>query len=140
MERCSSSTRACRAALQHPVFRDGDWRLLECEAAWEHNWTADCFVAWFWKDAAGDRRLVAVNYAANQSQCYVRLPIDDLDGSSVRFASLIGGVGFDRERSDLDARGLYLDMPPWGYYVLGVAARLPAGSSGDRARAVQSVK
>ena len=69
----------------------------------------DCFVAWVWKGAAGDRRLVAVNYAANQSQCYVRLPLQDLGERSVRFVDLMGSagtVGFDRERSDLDARGL----------------------------------
>jgi hypothetical protein len=47
--------------LRHPTVRDGDWRLLECTAAWEGNWTSDCFVAWLWTSAAGDRRLVAVN-------------------------------------------------------------------------------
>ena len=79
--RCSSSTNGLRAVLQHPAFRDGEWRLLECAPAWDGNWTADCFVAWFWKGAAGDRRLVAVNYAANQSQCYVRVPLQDLGAS-----------------------------------------------------------
>ncbi len=111
--------------MQHPVFRDGEWRLLECAPAWEHNWTWDCFVAWVWEGAAGDRRLVAVNYAANQSQCYVRVPLQDLGARSVRFEDLMGSVGsggFDRERSDLDARGLYLDMPAWGYHVFDVTA------------------
>ena len=28
--------------------------------------------------------------------------------------------GFDREKADLDARGLYLDMPAWGYHVFDV--------------------
>ena len=111
-----------RSVLRHPVFRDGEWRLLECAPAWEDNWTWDCFVAWLWKGAAGDRRLVAVNYAANQSQCYVRLPLEDLGGRSVRFRDLMGPVGFERERSDLDARGLYLDMPAWGYHVFDVTA------------------
>ena len=82
-----------RAVLQHPVFRDGEWRLLECAPAWEDNWTGDCFVAWVWKGAAGDRRLVAVNYAANQSQCYVRVPLQDLGERSVRFEDLMGSVG-----------------------------------------------
>ena len=111
-----------RSALQHPVFRDGEWRLLECAPAWEDNGTWDCFVAWSWKSAAGDRRLVAVNYAANQSQCYVRLPLEDLRCRAVRFEDLMGVVGFERERNDLDARGLYLDMPAWGYHVFDVTA------------------
>jgi Alpha amylase, catalytic domain len=124
-----------RAVLQHPVFRDGEWQLLECAPAWEHNWTCDCFVAWSWKSAAGDRRLVAVNYAANQSQCYVRLSLHDLGGRSVRFADLMGppgSVGFDRDRRDLDARGLYLDMPAWGYHVFDVTAVEEAHVGGGR--------
>ena len=110
------------SVVRHPAFRDGEWRLLECTPAWEHNWTWDCFVAWLWKAAAGDVRLVVVNYAANQSQCYVRVPLEGLAGRSVRFADLTGPAGFDRERNDLDARGLFLDMPPWGYHVFAVTA------------------
>jgi len=134
-----------RAVLRHPVFRDGEWRLLECAPAWEHNWTWDCFVAWVWKGAAGGRRLVAVNYAANQSQCYVRVPLQDLGERSVRFEDLMGGGRFDRERSDLDAHGLYLDMPAWGYHVFDVTGLdeahigggLQAELSSDRVPAVQ---
>ena len=110
------------AVLRHPTVRDGDWRLLECTPAWEGNWTSDCFVAWLWTSTAGDRRLVAVNYAANQSQCYVRLPPQDRGDRQVRFEDLMGAACFDRDRNDLDARGLYLDMPAWGYHVFDVTA------------------
>jgi hypothetical protein len=98
--------------------------LLECWPAWEHNWTWDCFVAWTWVSTGGGRRLVAVNYAANQSQCYVRLPLPELGGRSVRFDDLMRGVGtvvYERDRSELDARGLYLDLPAWGYHVFDVS-------------------
>jgi hypothetical protein len=111
-----------RAVVRHPVLRDGEWRLLECAPAWDGNWTDDCFVAWFWKGAAGDHRLVAVNYAANQSQCYVRVPLQDLGAPAVRFDDLMGGGRFDRDKGDLDARGLYLDVPAWGYHVFDVTA------------------
>jgi hypothetical protein len=114
-----------RAVLHHPVCRDGEWRLLECVPAWEHNWTWDCFAVWLWEGAARDLRLVAVNYAANQSQCYVRMPLQNLGGRSVRFADLINDeetARFVRSRNDLDLRGLYLDMPAWGYHVFDVTA------------------
>ena len=61
----------------------------------------------------------------NQSQCYVRVPLHDLGGRSVRFKDLmgpVGTVGFDRDRGDLDARGLFLDVPAWGYHVFDVTA------------------
>ena len=108
-----------RDVLRHSVVRDGEWRLLECAPAWDGNWTSDCFVACLWQSATGERRLVVVNYAGNQSQCYVRLPSES-GGQTVGFNDLMGATRFDREPGDLDARGLYLDMPAWGYYVFEI--------------------
>jgi hypothetical protein len=103
--------------LRDSTVRDGEWRLLECAPAWDGNWTWDCYVAWMWTGRTGAPRLVAVNYAGNQSQCYVRLPLPDGPGHALRFRDLMGSSSFDREKGDLEARGLYLDMPPWGYHV-----------------------
>jgi glycosidase len=103
--------------LRDSAVRDGEWRLLECAPAWDGNWTSDCYVAWMWTGRTGERRLVAVNYARNQSQCYVRLPLPGGPGHALRFRDLMGSSSFDREKGDLEARGLYLDMAPWGYHV-----------------------
>ncbi len=104
------------SALRRPVFRDGDWRLLECVPAWDGNWTHDSFLAFSWQ-AGGDRCLVVVNYADHQSQCYVRLPLAAVDGRLVRFTDVMGTAIYERPDSDLSVGGLYLDMPPWGYHV-----------------------
>src|SRR6266851_1675361 len=76
------------AVLRQPIVRDGQWRLLECAPAWDRNWTWECFIAWTWEARDGQRRLIAVNYAANQSQCYVRLPYPDLGRRTVRLKDL----------------------------------------------------
>jgi hypothetical protein len=110
------------AVLRQPVFRDGGWNLLECVPAWEGNWTSDCFIAWSWQRADGERRLVAVNYADNQSQCYVRLPFPDMAGRTVRMKDMMGPASFDRDGNDLISRGLYLDLPPWSYHVFEMTA------------------
>jgi hypothetical protein len=101
------------AVLGQPVVRHGRWRLLDCASAWEGNWTWDCFLAFAWQDAADERILVAVNYARNQSQCYVLLPFVDLGGGQWRLESLLGDEVYDRGGYDLQTRGLYLDLPPW---------------------------
>jgi glycosidase len=106
--------------LQQPVMRSGTWRLLECAPAWSDNWTWDCFIAALWDDQKGQRRLVAVNYADNQSQCYVRLALSGLGGRDVAFTDLLGPTSFVRDASDLQSRGLYLDMPAWGYHVFAM--------------------
>jgi hypothetical protein len=106
------------AVVGRPALRDGEWRLVECVPAWEGNWTWDCYVAWLWNGRAGEQLLVAVNYAGNQSQCYLRLPVSGR--SVVRFKDVMGSLAFDRDGRDLEARGLYLDMEPWAHHVFEV--------------------
>jgi hypothetical protein len=101
------------AVLRQPLLREGRWQLLECTPAWEGNWTWDCFLAFAWQGSAEQRLLVAVNYAPNHSQCYVRLPFADIGDRRWRLDDLLGDATYDREGNDLQLRGLYLDMPPW---------------------------
>jgi glycosidase len=108
--------------ISQPIVREGEWRLLECVPAWEGNWTSDCFIASFWQGPDGLRWLIAVNYAENQSQCYVRLPISDFNGPTVRFIDLMGAASYDRDGSDLASHGLYLDMAPWTYHVFALVS------------------
>ena len=99
--------------MTRPVVRDGRWQLLECVPAWEGNWTNDCFLAFAWEGHAGERLLVTVNYAPNQSQCYVRLPFTDLAGSQWLPLDQMGEDAYDRDGNVLQSRGLYLATPAW---------------------------
>lgn len=103
-----------------PVVRNGAWTLLESSAAWEGNWTADCFVCFAWEDLPHDQLVVVVNFAPNQSQCYLRLPFGDLHGQSVLLEDLMGYHAFERDGTELSERGLYLDLCGWGYHVFRV--------------------
>ena len=62
--------------------------------------------------------MVAVNYAPNQSQCYVRLPFAELGNSRWRLQDVLGDATYDRQGNELQARGLYVDLAPWRYHVL----------------------
>jgi hypothetical protein len=104
------------ACLRDQAFRDGRWQLLGADPAWQGNGSHDAIVAFAWTDPGDRRRLVVVNYASHQSQCYVKLPWDDLAGRHWRLQDHLGVAVYDREGSDLSARGLYLDMPAWGYH------------------------
>ena len=73
-----------------------------------------------WTGSDGAKRLVVVNYAPNQSQCYVRFADATLTGI-VRLRDLMEPVRYERVGSDVNERGLYLDRPPWGYHVFDVA-------------------
>ena len=109
--------RRLQNALQDPVFRDGDWKLLESTRAWWDNWTHENFIVFHWRGANGQQRLVAVNYAPNQSQCRVRLPIQQPGGQTIRLRDLLSEASYDRLDHELLDPGLYLDLPAWGYHV-----------------------
>jgi hypothetical protein len=109
--------------LRRPVARQGEWRLLDCVPAWEGNWTWDCFLAFTWQLAGEDRLVVAVNYAGNHSQCYVRLPFADLGQTRWRLTDLMGDDVYDRNGDDLLTRGLYLAVPPWQASVFSLGRR-----------------
>ena len=109
------------AVLRAPTVRNGDWQLLECVPAWDGNWTWDCFVAFAWQGPGEERLVVTVNYAPNRSQCYVRLPFADLANCRWRLKDLLSDAAYDREGSDLQARGLYLDERPWSACAFALA-------------------
>ena len=110
--------------LRQPVVRDGQWQLLECVPAWDGNWTWDCFLAFAWQGPGGERLLVTVNYAPNQSQCYVRLPFTELGDGQWRLEDVLGHASYNRDGNDLQARGLYLDESPWQAHVFSMTKRV----------------
>lgn len=98
--------------LRQAAVRDGRWQLLECSPAWDGNWTWECIIAFSWQ--AGDERwVVVVNYAANQSQCHIRLPFADLAHRQWCLRDLLSTSAYDWNGDDLHSRGLYVDMMPW---------------------------
>ncbi len=108
--------------LDQPVIRKGRWQLCECLPAWDGNWTWDCIIAFAWQNDAGDRLVSVVNYAPNQSQCYLRLPFAELGARHWRFQDQLSEVRFDRDGDDLQSRGLYLDLLPWQTFVFNLTA------------------
>jgi hypothetical protein len=129
------------SVLRETTVRDGEWRLVECTPAWEGNWTWEGFLAFAWQ-RDDERLLVAVNYAGNQGQCYVQLPAAYVAGGGVRFNDLMSGDRYERAGSDLASKGLYVDLPPWGYHVFAVDALAPTTEvepavRRDRERAVR---
>jgi hypothetical protein len=111
-----------RAALRRPVVRNGSWQLLDCASAWDGNSSSSAFIAFAWQNRGGDRLLVAVNYAPHQSQCYVRLPFQDLNVKLWRLQDLLSDARYDRDGNGLQSHGLYLDLAPWQYHVFEMSA------------------
>ena len=108
--------------LKDEAFRNGDWQLLEARPAWEGNESNQDFVAFSWSGPGDLRRLVVVNYTGHTSQCYLRMPWDDLPGWTWRLRDRLSAAVFDRDGASLAWQGLYLDLPAWGCHVFEVGS------------------
>lgn len=103
--------------LRLDLFRNGDWRLMECRPAWEGNGTWENVIAFAWQGQNGQRAVVAVNYAPHRSQGYLALPWTDIDGHAYYLQDLMGCDRSEHSGDSLLSPGLYLDLPAWGYEV-----------------------
>jgi hypothetical protein len=108
------------ACLRRPTFREGASRLLESAPAWDGNGTWDDFVCFAWQGSHSLPNIVAVNYAPHQSQCYLRIPFQELSGRTITLRNLMGPEVYERCGGEIVAQGLYLDLPAWGYNVFEV--------------------
>lgn len=106
--------------LKKSVFRNGQWSLLECLPAWEGNNSHNAFLAFAWDGIDGSRALVVVNYADHPGQCFVRLHYSDLSDQMVPFRDLTSTAQYDRDGGELLTKGMYFNMPAWGYHIFEV--------------------
>jgi hypothetical protein len=105
------------ACLKRPEVREGRWQLLDCRPAWDGNPTWEHFLAFLWEGQQRQRLLITVNYGMTQGQCYVRLPLADLRSRRLLLRDLMSPARYERDGANLESRGLYLDMPEWGYHI-----------------------
>jgi hypothetical protein len=112
--------------LADHVFRDGAWALAACEPV-SRQGAADPFLAWTWRCDGGLWRLVVVNYGPASGRCHVRLPFDDLAGTTVELEDRLTGTRIERLGDDLVRDGLDVELPGWGARVFAVGGISTAG-------------
>jgi hypothetical protein len=101
------------AAINAPIFRDGEWRLCEL-SGWPDNQSCQNLVAWNWvKD--DDRRLIAVNLSDSAVQACVQVPWEEVRGKSWHLIDAISDASYDRDGNEMTASGLYVELQPWSY-------------------------
>jgi hypothetical protein len=101
-------------------FLDGHWHLLDTRPAWEGNASNQALAIFSWVRPGDFRRLVVANNAGHPSQCYVSLPWNDVNGRTWRLEDRLGHEVYFRDGDDLATRGLYLDIPAWGYQAFAI--------------------
>lgn len=98
-------------------LRAGRWQLCGL-TGWADNPSHRNLLAWCWRSAL-EKHLIVVNLSGAGAQGRVQLPWEDLRGSSWQMTDLFSGVTYQRGGDEMSHPGLFVDLPPWGYHVLG---------------------
>lgn len=101
-------------ALPAAGVGQGDATLLSPRAAWPDNPSGQDFILVQWRSRPDAFALVAVNLAPHRSQCYAPLTVPDLAERNWNMRDLLSDERWERFGSDLQAQGVYLDLPPHG--------------------------
>ena len=106
--------RGLLAAIDSPVFREGQWNLSE-RAGWPDNPSYENIVAWQWTHN-GERCLIVVNLSDSRAQAMVQFGGEHLASHSVTLADQLSGARYQRSGDELQSSGLYVNLPAWGYH------------------------
>lgn len=98
-------------ALRQTAVGQGSWQMIRPREAWAGNPSAQNIVLVLWQDQGTGFALVAVNLAPHPSQCFAPLEVVRLAESDWLIRNLLGAEAYPRSGSDLQTRGLYLDLP-----------------------------
>ncbi|MBI3877768.1 MAG: alpha-amylase [Verrucomicrobia bacterium] len=100
--------------LQHTAVGRGAFKILHPRPAWPENPTAQYFILVQWQSQPEAFDLVVVNLAPHRSQCYAPLAVIGLTQRDWQLNNLLGDEVYTRPGAELDARGLYLELPAHG--------------------------
>jgi hypothetical protein len=90
----------------------GEVEVLQPQAAWPENPTAQNFILIQWQGRKFE--LVVVNLAPHRGQCYAPLSVAELSRHDWSVKDLLGAEQFVRDGKELESKGLYLDLPGHG--------------------------
>jgi Alpha amylase, catalytic domain len=112
------------AILQHTAVGRGSGDLLKPREAWPGNGTAQDFVIVQWQKQPPDFDLAVVNLAPHRSQCFASLTVERPGNYNWSMKDLLGTEEYERSGDDLQAQGLYLDLPEYGAQLFHFSPRI----------------
>jgi hypothetical protein len=102
------------STLPATAVGQGRAELLRPRAAWPGNPSHQNFVVIQWQLDSPEFFLVVVNLASHRGQCIVSLTIPDTVSRAWSMKGLLGDECYERSAKDMQAPGLFLDLPAHG--------------------------
>jgi len=108
------------SSINRPLFREGLWRLCE-RTGWPGNSSYQNIAAWCWsKDE--EQYLIVVNLSDSTAQARVKPAWEELSGRRFLLKDVLSGTVYDRDGSEMQSPGLYVELAPWSFHFLNVEA------------------
>ena len=111
------------AALNQPLFHTGEWRLCD-RSGWPDNASFQNLVAWSWSTDL-DHCLIAVNLSDAPVQAMIHVPWTA--HQTWEMTDVFSNTTYKRDGDEIGTRGLYVELPAWGFHFFQCA---PSRSSG----------
>jgi small GTP-binding protein len=105
------------------IFHEGNWHLLDIHESWEGNFTYGNFLAYLWifdHENQPEYRIVVINLASYQSQCYVAINFPEIKGYFWRFEDLLNEISYVRDGDKLFEHGLFVNVPGNAFHLFNV--------------------
>lgn len=98
------------------IFRNGNWKLLTRQKAWEQNETFINILAWEWS-MKNERVAIIINYSSIKSFCRIKLEISGYP-EEILLKDIWNGDVYRRSGEEIVREGLYIELNPFSCHVL----------------------
>lgn len=98
-----------------PVFRDGEWSIIEPSAVSNDNSSFENFLAWQWA-LGNERALVVINYSEITSQCRLKFSTGNKNGE-IELTDLLTGEIYKRDVSEINKPGLFVELKSYQSHI-----------------------
>jgi len=98
-----------------PLFKDGEWKLIEAEPSWHNNFTYKNFIA-CQRTYKNKNALIITNYSDIQSQCRVKLNLYNY-GEAIELNDVLNKVKYLRSVEEIHHIGLYVELKPFSSHI-----------------------
>jgi hypothetical protein len=105
--------------LKAEDFNRGSWELCESRG-WPDNTSHIHLIASTWQTES-TRYLIVANLSETRSQGRIRIPWAGLGGQLWPMEDVFSSDCFERDGTELEDEGLYVDLPAWGFHFLKVS-------------------
>jgi hypothetical protein len=108
-------------SLKNPEIKTSAFHLLYAKQPYENDISFKQFVCALRISKNGKANLAIVNYGPSQAQCFLPLPLPEINNKTVTLNDKLSPNNYEREGSKLTSEGLYLNMQPWGYHLFEIS-------------------